>query len=293
MATPPLRRTILSRIPNPLCARCLSISTALQSGHSKWSSIKHDKAINDKRTATKKGNLAKAISQASRLYGGDPNDNPRLAAVIALAKKAQLQKSLIESSIARGQGKSTTGAALENLTLEVLFAPGVGLVIDIETESKNRVLSDLRWLVKKYGGAVTPTSFLFTKRGRVQFEKDSKALSVDDVLDEAIEAGAEDVEAAEDGSIVVWTEPSQTNAAAQALSKSLDLKIQSTDILWEANEDTKATLDTSEGSPCSPARFKEFLEKLKEFPEVSSLYANLSQGSTSDEYWDEIESQLD
>lgn len=195
----------------------------------------------------------------------------------------------MEAAIARGQGKSASGATLENLTLEVKFPPSIGVIIDIETDNKLRTLPDLRVIAKFHLATLTPMSYLFTKKGRVQFEKDERGLTVDDILDEAIEAGAEDVEADEDGNIVLWTEPSKTNAAAQALAKRFELQIQSTDIIWDANEETRSTLEGEE----NVRSFKEFVGKLRDNSHVQGVYANVKQGALSDEEWEDIQSQLD
>jgi len=193
----------------------------------------------------------------------------------------------MEAAIARGQGKSSTGAVLENLTLEVIMPSTVAMIMEIETDNRARTLADLRHLVKVHGGNVTPTNYLFQKKGRVAFEKDEN-IGIDEVLDEAIEAGAEDVEADEDGSIVVWTEPNKTMAAAAALQKSHGLKVESSDIIWDANEDTKVPLenDAVEG-------LSKFIEALQDNPNVQGVYANIAQGSLADDIWEDMQGRLD
>jgi len=195
----------------------------------------------------------------------------------------------MEAAIARGQGKSASGAVLENVTLEVIMPPTVAMIIEFETDSKMRTIIDSRLLVKNHGGSVTPTSYLFQKKGRIVFEKDEKNLGVDEVLDEAIEAGAEDVETSEDGSIVVWTEPNKTMAAAKALQKSLNLKVESSDILWDPNEDTKVPLE----SEAAVKALSEFLDALHDNPQVQGVYANVSQGSLPDDVWEDLQCRLD
>jgi transcriptional/translational regulatory protein YebC/TACO1 len=195
----------------------------------------------------------------------------------------------MEAAIARGQGKSATGAALENVTLEVILPPTVAMIIETETDNRARTLMDLRYLVKSHGGTVTPTSYLFRKKGRVSFEKDERNLGVDEVLDEAIEAGAEDVETDEEGSIVVWTEPAKTTAAAQALQKSLGLKVESSDIIWDANEETKVQLESEDVVKA----LSNFVEALQDNPNVQGVYANVAQGKLADEVWEDLQVRLD
>lgn len=195
----------------------------------------------------------------------------------------------MEAAIARGQGRSTTGAALQNVTLEAIMPPQIAIIIEAETDNPKRTLGELRNQVTRHGGAVTPTNYLFQKRGRLSFEKDERNLGVDEVLDEAIEAGAEDVEADEDGSIVVWTEPNKTTAAAEALLKSLNLKVESSDIMWDANEDTKVAME----SPERAKTFSDFIDGVRDNPSVQGFYANLAQGTLNEDVWEELQGRID
>ncbi|KAG0648487.1 putative transcriptional regulatory [Hyphodiscus hymeniophilus] len=195
----------------------------------------------------------------------------------------------MEAAIARGQGRSTTGATLESVTLEVIMPPTVAMVIDAETDNKARTLMELRMAVKNHKGTVTPTAYLFQRKGRLQFEKDERNLGVDEVLDEAIEAGAEDVETDEDGNIVVWTEPNKVTAAAEALHTSLGLKVESSDIIWDANEDTKVPLDSGPSAKV----LAEFVAAIQENSNVQGVYSNASQGTLPDELWEDFASRLD
>jgi len=163
------------------------------------------------------------------------------------------------------------------------------MIIDAETDNRNRTLMDLRVIVKHYGGTVTPTSYLFQKKGRISFEGDERNLGVDDVLDEAIEAGAEDVEADNEGNIIVWTEPNMTTAAAEALIKSHNLKVQSSDIIWDPNADTKVPLE----NPAFAQRFIELIDAMRDHPNVHGVYANVAQGKIEDELWEDLQSRLD
>jgi transcriptional/translational regulatory protein YebC/TACO1 len=214
---------------------------------------------------------------------------PNLNATGGLHIIAGFPKASLEAAIARGQGKSTSGAALENVTLEVIMPPTVAMIIETETDNKMRTIMDLRLLVKNHGGSVTPTSYLFQKKGRIAFEKDERNLGVDEVLDEAIEAGAEDVESDEDGTIVVWVEPNKTMSAAEALQKSLNLKVESSDILWDPNEDTKVPLE----SEAAVKALSEFLDAVQENPQVQGVYANAAQGSLADDVWEDLQGRLD
>ncbi len=201
---------------------------------------------------------------------------------------AGFPKASIEAAIARGQGISTSGAALESVMIEAILPPSIALIVDIETDSRMKAVNELRTVIKKNGGTVTPTSYLFTKRGRVVFEKDDRGLGAEDVLDEAIEAGAEDVETDEDGNIIVWTEPTGVTLAAEKLGKGLDLKVKSSDLIWHPNEDTLAPLE-SEGTVQT---LSGMIDALQDDPSVQGVYANVAQGTIDDGAWQALQEKL-
>lgn len=147
---------------------------------------------------------------------------------------------------------------------------------------------DLRHLVKIHGGSATPTSYLFQKKGRVAFEAE-EGKGVDEVLDDAIEAGAQDVETDEDGSIVVWTEPNMTTATAEAMHKSHGLKVETSHIIWDANEDTKVPLEAGD----AVKSLSTLLELLQDNANVQGVYANVAQGSLTDDVWEDLQGKLD
>lgn len=200
--------------------------------------------------------------------GPDPAFNPRLVAAIANAKKGSLTKSSIESAIARGQGRSTSGAALESLTIEAMLPFSVGAVIECETDTKLRTLQDIRAMIGRRGGSITPTSFLFERKGKVVFEKQD-GISTDEVLDQAIEAGATDVDVEDDGRLVVETEPSELSLVTQRLSKSLGLKVESLDIIHDPKEDTMVSLKEE-----NMAELEDIVAQLEEDPSVQDVYIN-------------------
>lgn len=143
-------------------------------------------------------------------------------------------------------------------------------------------------MIKNHKGTVTPTSYLFTRRGRVLFEKDERGLGVDEVLDEAIEAGAEDVQTDDEGNIVVWTEPNAVTAAAESLGKGLDLKVKSLDLVWHPKEDTLAALESEE----TMENLTALVEALRDEPAVQGVYTNVTQGSIGDDAWSALEEKI-
>ena len=160
--------------------------------------------------------------------------------------------------------------------------PSVAMVIELETENKARTFQNVKTDIKKNWGTVTPTAYLFKKRGRVQFEKDERNIGMDQVFDSAIEHGAEDVEEDEEGNLVVWTEPSDTMATAKGLAEEYKMKIADTDVIWDPIEDTKTVIDNEEELD----QLITMVSKLQEDPAVTAIYANCKKGpSIEDEHW--------
>lgn len=119
----------------------------------------------------------------------------------------------------------------------------VAAVIECQTDSKLRLLQVVRDLCKYYGASITPTTYLFDRRGKLVFEPSAETAG-DELLDQAIEAGALDVERDEDGNIVVLTEPNEITSVGETLTKSLGLKIESTELIWDPKKDSLVDVDS-------------------------------------------------
>ena len=189
--------------------------------------------------------LVQEIQSASKQYGADPQFNPRLATIVNSAKKQGLPKVLIEGAIARGQGRSATGATLENVTIEAMLPPSVAVIMECQTDSKARTLNDIRALIKDFGGTATPTSHMFDRKGKIVLEG-HKSMSEEEIFDRAIEAGAIDVQMEEDGKVIVFAEYSQTMAVADTLAASLGLDVVSSDVIWDPKEDMMVDVSSPE-----------------------------------------------
>ncbi|KAK4455900.1 transcriptional regulator TACO1-like protein [Podospora aff. communis PSN243] len=276
----------------PICAQCRrSFFTvpALQSGHNKWSKIRHDKAVKDGQKAKVRSELAKLITLYSKLYGPDINQNPQLATAITLAKKQQLPKDKIEGAISRGQGRSLAGKVLESITFEIISPPNVALILDVETDNRNRAIAEIKDIVSTGGAAVSGSKFYFTRVGRVVFEKGGNGSGVDDIMDDAIEAGAEDIENDADGNLVIWTQPTMTSQICETLSSKRGLKVLSSGIIWNPNPESEAKVDSSLELP----QLTKMLAALSEYPDVQAVYSNISRGSLSDDEWADIANNVD
>ena len=189
--------------------------------------------------------LVRELELASKQNGADPQSNPQLANIITTAKKQALPKASIESAIARGQGRSLTGAALESLTIEAMVPPSVAVIVECQTDSKARTLTELKTAIRSSGGTITPTTHMFDRKGKIVFEA-SRDIEEGEIFDQAVEAGAIDVQTEEDGKLVVYTEPSHTTAVADKMATSSGLNVRSLDIIWDPKEDMMVDWASSE-----------------------------------------------
>jgi YebC/PmpR family DNA-binding regulatory protein len=231
--------------------------------------------------------LTRDITVAVKLAGPNPEMNPRLALALTTAKKNAVPKSTIEAAIARGQGLSASGAALESLLLEAILPPSIATIIECQTDNKLRALADLRLIVKEAGGQVSTVGFMFEKKGRIILQK-KDGMGVDEILEPALDAGVQDVLEDDEGRIVLYTEPAQTKTVAETLAKSLEMEIEESEIIYDPNEDTKVTLDDEEAA----GKLSNFLDELQEVQGIQGVYMNCSKGeSIPAELWEELRSK--
>ncbi|KAI9711277.1 MAG: hypothetical protein M1820_002264 [Bogoriella megaspora] len=252
--------------------RELSCSGALWSGHSRWSTIKHDKGKNDAAKNKQRTVLAAEIALASKFYGPDPNSNPRLATIVSTAKKAGFPKASIEAAIARGQGVSTTGAKLENVVVEAILPQSVAVVIDCQTDNKLRTLADVRHAVKTHEGTVTPMSYLFTKAGKIVFHAKDGTNS-EAALEAVLDYNILDIYDDDQGRIIMLTEPNETFAVIEALGKAHGLQPESSEIIWEPNEDTMAKLEDEAAAEA----LEKFIDAVEEVSGVQGVHTNVQR----------------
>lgn len=200
-----------------------------------------------------------------------------------------MPKDVIDQAVARGQGRSLTGTALETMKFEVMLAPSVAFIVDVETDNKLRALQDLGTIIRKHKGRMAATEFFFSRRGRVVFEK-HRTLEMDDILDDCIELGAEDMEADEEGNVVVWCQPTQTMQVAQGGTKKFGVKVLNSDIIWSPNEETRSMVESVEDVQL----LSEFTDALTELPEVQAVYCNAVRGcGIPEEEWANFEENID
>ena len=186
------------------------------SGHSKWHTIKHKKGLADAKRGQMFTKLIKEISISARLGGGDPDTNPRLRTVILKAKAGNMPRDNIERAIKKGTGE-LEGVSYEEILYEAYGPGGVAILIDILTDNKNRAAAEIRNLLSKGGGnlgASGSVAYQFKRKGVITY--DSSKYKEDDILEVALEAGAEDV-SSDAESIEVKTTPEDFEAVVKAM----------------------------------------------------------------------------
>jgi len=235
------------------------------SGHSKWASIKHKKAIVDSRRGKLFTKLARAITTAARDGGGDLEGNPSLQLAVQKAKDASMPKDNIERAIAKGTGAGADTAAIEDVLYEGYGPGGVAMLIEAMTENRNRTGADVRHVLGKHGGSLGEpgsVAYLFDKRGLIVI--DAERYSEDDLLP-AIEAGAEDI-AQDEGVFEVLTEPATLTAVRTALEQ-VEIEVQSSEVAWLP----KARVPVGEDDA---TKLLALIDALEDNDDVDAVHAN-------------------
>jgi YebC/PmpR family DNA-binding regulatory protein len=177
------------------------------SGHSKWSTIKRKKGALDAKKGKIFTKIAKEISLAARLGGGDPEGNSRLRQAILAAKAENMPKDNIDRAVKKGSG-DLDGGQYEEITYEGYGPGGVAVLVEVMTDNRNRTVAEIRHIFSKYGGNLAENgavSWIFAKKGSILVEK--KGVSEDALMELALDAGAEDVREDEDAIEVITEAP--------------------------------------------------------------------------------------
>ncbi len=235
------------------------------SGHSKWHSIKHKKAVVDARRGQHFTKLARAVTVAAREGGGDPDGNPALALAIQKARDASMPKDNIERAIAKGTGEGIDAENIETVLYEGYGPGGVALLIEALTDNRNRTGADVRHLLSKHGGNLgEPGSvgYLFDKRGVIVV--DAGRYDEDDLMP-AIDAGALDI-SLDDDVLEVITEPGDLSAVRDAL-RAAGVEIESADVTQQPK--SRVPVDESEA-----AKLMRLIDSLEELDDVGAVHAN-------------------
>ena len=237
------------------------------SGHSKWATIKHAKGAADAKRGQMFTKLIKEISIAARMGGGSQDSNPRLRTAILKARAANMPKDNIDRAIKKGTGE-LEGVTYEELTYEAYANGGVALLIEVLTDNKNRAAADVRNILTRAGGQLATAgsvSRLFKRQGVINL--DGEKYTEDQVMEAAIEGGAEDVSLSS-GIIEVTTAPEDFEAVVNALSeKSFETMSAEISMVPEAD----VSLDNE-----ATAKVLKLIDKLEENDDVQNVYSNIN-----------------
>lgn len=236
------------------------------SGHSKWATIKHKKGLADARRGQTFTKLIKEISVAAKMGGSDPDSNARLRTAILKARADNMPKDNIERAIKKGAGEME-GSTFYELTYEGYAPGGVAVIIDALTDNKNRTAADVRSTLTKLGGSLGTTgsvSYLFQTKGLIAYDADT--YTEDQILEAALELGAEDVSVTGDV-IEVVTDPGDFVAVLEGMQKA-GFTESSAEIAKIA--DTTVSLDQER-----TRKVIKIIERLEELDDVQHVYTNL------------------
>ncbi len=227
-------------------------------GHSQFKNIMHRKGRQDAARSKLFSKLAREITVAAKLGVPDPNMNPRLRAAILAARAENMPKDNIERAIKKAQGGDAD--TYEEIRYEGYGPGGVAIIVEVLTDNRNRTASDVRSAFSKETGAV---AFLFDRVGMVEF--DAKVASEDDMLDAAIEAGADDVASTSSGH-EVYVEQDRLRDVARALEARFG-EPRKAALVWKPQ--STIGLDDEQGE-----KLLRLIETLADRDDVQNVYAN-------------------
>jgi len=232
-------------------------------GHSKWANIKHRKAAADAKKGKVFTRLIKEITVAAKHGGGDPNTNPKLRLMLDKARDANMTKDSVTRAVQRGTGE-LEGVSYEEARYEGYGPGGAAVMVDCLTDNRTRTIAEVRHAFTKNGGNIGAdgsVAFQFRHCGQFVF---APGASEDQVMEAALEAGADDVVANADGSIEVISTPTDFDKVKAALQKA-GLKPDAAEVTMKAINET--ALGGAEAE-----RMRALLDALEELDDVQDVY---------------------
>jgi YebC/PmpR family DNA-binding regulatory protein len=235
------------------------------SGHSKWSTIKHQKGAKDAKRGKLFAKLIRAIEVAARTGGANPEGNATLADAIQKAKDNSVPNDTIDRAVKRGAGE-VAGQQLDLVTYEGYAPGGVAVLVEALTDNRNRTAADIRHVFTRGGGSIADAgsvAYLFNRRGQLVVPGDGA--DEDRVMEVALEAGAEDVDPGEDG-LTVTTAPGDLRAVRAAFDQA--------GIHYAAAEVTMVPSMSVPLQRDAAVRVLRLLDALEDLDDVQDVYAN-------------------
>lgn len=237
------------------------------SGHSKWSQIKRQKGVADQKRGQAFTKLANAITIAVRAGGGitDPNSNFKLRLAIEKAKALNMPKENIQRALRRAQGE--LGRELEEVIYEGFGPSGVAILIEAATDNRQRTAQEIKNIFENSGGSLAgpgATAYLFQNVGMISVEKGTK--TADEIMEKAIEAGAEDLEEAGE-EMLIYTKPEDLHRVQENL-KTSGLVVKEAELAFKPN----STIPVRDAE--SAQKILNLLAKLEENEAIQRVFAN-------------------
>jgi len=236
------------------------------SGHNKWSTIKHRKGAQDAKRGKAFTKIGKELTVAARLGGADPSGNPRLRMAITLARAAAMPSDTVTRAIKKGSGDLEGNQILE-LTYEGYGPGGVAFIVECASDNTNRTSGEIRNMLENSGGNLAKSgavAFIFTRRGMVRY--DASKFSEDQVMEAALDAGADDV-LTEGEHVVVYTEPSKFHSVKEALdAKHLE------SVVAEFTMIASNTVSVTDSDVAK--KVLKLYQRLEDHDDVQNVYAN-------------------
>lgn len=248
------------------------------SGHSKWATTKHKKAIVDARRGKLFARLIKNIEVAARLGGGDPAGNPTLYDAIQKARKSSVPSDNIERAVKRGAGLEAGGAQYQTITYEGYGPNGVAMLVECLTDNRNRAASDVRQAVSRNGGTLGDpgsVAYLFDRKGQI-IVPTNETTNADSVLAAVVDAGAEEVNDLGE-SVEIICEPTDLVSVREAL--------QAGQIDYNSAEVSFVPKVTVNLEAADAAKLFKLIEALEECDDVQNVFSNFE---VSDEVLAEV-----
>ena len=235
-------------------------------GHSKWANIKHRKAAQDAKRGKVFTKLIRELVVSAKQGGTLPEDNPRLRAAVDKALGSNMTRDTIDRAIARGAGTNEADD-MEELTYEGYAPGGIAVLVEVMTDNRNRTVAEVRHAFTKRGGNLGTdgsVAYLFARKGQISF---APGLDEDEVMEAALEAGAEDVESYEDGSMDVITAWEDFGAVKSALEEA--------GVSPESGEVTMIAATTIPVDVDGAEKIMAMVDSLEELDDVQNVYTNV------------------
>lgn len=233
-------------------------------GHSKWANIQHRKKAQDAKRGKVFTKLIREITVAARMGGEDLSSNPRLRLAVDKGLGANMPKDTIERAVKRGAG-TLEDVNYEEIRYEGYGTAGVAIMVDTMTDNRNRTVAEVRHAFNKYGGNLGTdgsVSYLFNKIGILGFH----GVDEDALMEAALEAGAEDVVVADDGSIEVTTDPAEYMDVKEAMTAA-GFEPELAEVTMRASTETDLDLEQSE-------KLMKLIDVLEDLDDVQDVYTN-------------------